>query len=206
MLICLVKINNGLLWKYSSFSLLVKIKWPTNSSAFFCGHETMFNCSQNCLNNWNYAVLCFKRPFSYRGMNACPICEASLSYHTLCVGNLVWLAKKKRKKSASPHIFWSRPMTRNWRLFGGLNNDNEYTKRHDSKFTYEQNRLKARLWVSLFIHDAINMLEWDYMYLYVTTECVQANTWIHLSCRELNSSRIPDSCMDELEYEDWYVN
>ena len=26
---------------------------------------------------------------THRGMNVCPICEASISHHTLCMGNLV---------------------------------------------------------------------------------------------------------------------
>ena len=64
-------------------------------------------------------------------MNVCPICEASLSHHTLYIGNLVpaaytmyhvfpcWQKEKKmaEKKGASPHRSWSRPMTRNQRLF-----------------------------------------------------------------------------------------
>ena len=63
-------------------------------------------------------------------MNVCLICEASLSHHTLYMGNLVpaytmyhvfpcWKKRRKiaGKKSASPHQFWNQPMTRNQRLF-----------------------------------------------------------------------------------------
>ena len=52
---------------------------------FFLGYEMMSNCSQNCWIDWNSAVLCFKRLFHIRGMNVCPICEASLSHHTLYI-------------------------------------------------------------------------------------------------------------------------
>ena len=54
---------------------------------FFLCCETMFNCSQNCWIDWNSAVLC--STLSHRGMNVCLICEASLSHHTLYMGNLV---------------------------------------------------------------------------------------------------------------------
>ena len=66
--------------------------WSLRTSAFFIlfylffGHETMSNCRQNCWIDWNSAVLCFKRLFLHRGMN---VCEASLSHHTLYMGNLV---------------------------------------------------------------------------------------------------------------------
>ena len=61
------------------------------------------------------------------------ICEASISliHHTLYMGNLVpaytmygvfpcWQKKRWPEKSASPHRFWSRPMTRKRRLYFGL--------------------------------------------------------------------------------------
>ena len=41
----------------------------------------MSNCSQNCWSDWNSAL--------HRGMDVCPICEGSLSHHTLYMGNLV---------------------------------------------------------------------------------------------------------------------
>ena len=84
-------------------------RWHFEFSFFF--DETMSNCSQNC---------CI----------VCPICAASLSHHTLYVGNLVpahkmyhvfpcWPKKdgRKKKESASPHRFGSRSMTRNRTLY-----------------------------------------------------------------------------------------
>ena len=66
-----------------------RVSPQTRASAFLgfllC-NEMMSNCSQNCWINWNSAVLCIKRLFPHRGMNVCPICEASLSHHTLCMG------------------------------------------------------------------------------------------------------------------------
>ena len=67
-------------------------------------------------------------------MNVSPICVASVSHHTHCInimGNLVpgyvhyhvfpcWQKQKIAEKSASPHRFWSRPMTRNRRLLLAL--------------------------------------------------------------------------------------
>ena len=55
---------------------------------FVC-YETISNCNQNCWIDWNSAALCFKGCFSHRGMNICPNCKASLSHHTLYMGNLV---------------------------------------------------------------------------------------------------------------------
>ena len=46
----------------------------------YFGYETMSN---NCWIDWNSAVLCFKRLFSHKDINVCPICAASLSHHTL---------------------------------------------------------------------------------------------------------------------------
>ena len=100
----------------------------------FC-YETMSNCSQNCWIDLNPAALCFKRLFHTGGMNVCLICEASLSYHTLYIWNLVSaytcityfpVCKKKdypqnKPKNASPHRFWSWQMTRNLSFFGGPN-------------------------------------------------------------------------------------
>ena len=69
--------------------------------------------------------------FSHRGMKVCLICEASLSHHTLYgkfnprvynVSHNSLLARwpgNKINKSAPPHRFWSRPMTRNRRPFWG---------------------------------------------------------------------------------------
>ena len=61
-------------------------------------------------------LLCFKTTFSHRGMNVCPICDASLSHRTLNVGNLVpayfpagkikkMAGKKIINKNVSPHRF-----------------------------------------------------------------------------------------------------
>ena len=74
----------------------------------------------------------FKTTFSHRGTNICPICEVSLSYHNLCMRNFGLVPinmyacithftgwQKKTQKSASPHWFWSRPMTRNRGHFWG---------------------------------------------------------------------------------------
>ena len=66
---------------------------------FLC-YAMMPNCSQNCWIAWIYAVLCFKWLFSHRGMNVCPICEASPSHHTVCIWK-IWsrismFAKKKK--------------------------------------------------------------------------------------------------------------
>ena len=49
----------------------------------------MSNSSQNWWIDCISAVPCFKRLFPHRGMNVCLICEASLSQHTLYMGNLV---------------------------------------------------------------------------------------------------------------------
>ena len=81
------------------------------------------------LDRLDFCRAVFKTTFSHRGMNVCLICEASLSHHTLCMGNLVLaytmyhpfpcLTFTKQNKSVSPHRFWSRPMTRYF--FGGSN-------------------------------------------------------------------------------------
>ena len=65
----------------------------------FCS-ETMSNCRHNCWIERNFALLYFKRIFHIR-VNLCPICEASLSHHTLCMFPITeymfhWLAKKKK--------------------------------------------------------------------------------------------------------------
>ena len=56
----------------------------------------MSHCIQNCWIGWNYSdVLCFKPIVYIGGMNVYPICEASLSYHTLRMGNLIWFQKTR---------------------------------------------------------------------------------------------------------------
>ena len=94
----------------------------------------MSNWSQNCWIDWNSALLCFETTFSHRSMNVCPICEASLSHYTLCMGNLSgsnnrvyvfngWQKIFFLKEGSSPHRFWIRPTTRNRRLFFLLYNE-----------------------------------------------------------------------------------
>ena len=63
----------------------------------------------------------YSTTFSHRRMNLCPF--ASLSHHTLCMRNLVWLTVCTcitygwPQINVSPHRFWSWPMTSNRRLF-----------------------------------------------------------------------------------------
>ena len=100
---------------------------------FCCCYETMSNCSQNCWIDWNSAVLCFKKSFYIIGVWTFAWFVRPLLATTLCMENLVpayamyhvfscwqkrfFFKKMAKNKSASPHWFWSRPMTRNWRLF-----------------------------------------------------------------------------------------
>ena len=66
---------------------------------------------------------CVLNDFSHRGMNVCPICEASLSHDTLCMK--FWSGSNNRIYMYHVLVFhwlaheqnWSRPLTRNRRLF-----------------------------------------------------------------------------------------
>ena len=77
---------------------------------FFCC-ETMSNCSQKLLDRLELCCAVFLNVF--------------LNIHVGLQSNasrILLVGKKKRlpEKRASPHWFWSRPMTRNWRyIFGG---------------------------------------------------------------------------------------
>ena len=94
---------------------------------FFPRYETISSCSQHCWIDWNSAVLCFKRLF-HRGVWTFarfvrPLVATILgvweiwSPHMTCTLYHIFLCWQKKPKNASPHRFWSRSMTRNWRLF-----------------------------------------------------------------------------------------
>ena len=96
----------------------------TRASANFVYFLFFFLLWQNYWIDRNSAVLCFKQ-----GMNFCPICAASLNHSYFVYGkfgvvpitaNTYHLKKgyqKKRKRIHDRTNFWSRPVTRNRRLF-----------------------------------------------------------------------------------------
>ena len=86
--------------------------------------ETMSKCSRNCWIDWNSATLCFKWLFHIHvvwlfAWFVQPLFGAILCVWEIWSGSNNRLAPKEitQNKSRSPHQFWSRPMTTNWRLF-----------------------------------------------------------------------------------------
>ena len=112
----------------------------------------MSNCSQNCWIDWNSAVMCFQWLFHIHvcmGMNICLICEALVlaTIHVLCVweiwsgfNNREYKTNKQQNLKKMHHRCWSRPLTRNWNLWGALIN---YSENSDNGSKSTWNRLQS---------------------------------------------------------------
>ena len=94
------------------------------SFLFLC-YESMINCTKIAGSNGSLPRFVLNNFFK-RGMNVCPICEASLGHHTFLYGRFglvpitacAYHLKNFTQKTKLNKI-WSWPMTRNWRPFLG---------------------------------------------------------------------------------------
>ena len=123
LMLLLMQCMSSLFLRQQNFWFRRRLRPARRHFYLFICYETMSNYSQNCWIDWNSAGLCFKRLFHKAVWTFARLIRPLLAtIPCIIMGNLVSaytcityvpVGDKKGGKSASPHRFWSPPMTRN---------------------------------------------------------------------------------------------